>query len=180
MAGRLYAVVGPSGAGKDTLMAAAWARLPELFLVRRIITRPADAGGEEFDGVSEAEFLRLRDAGAFALWWQAHGLYYGIPARIDTALAEGRVVVFNGSRGVLAEATRKYPGLAVLLITASPDVLAERLAARGRETQGDIAARLRRATFALPEGLNVTEIRNDGPLDDAVAALLSVLQPESV
>lgn len=180
MTGRLFAVVGPSGAGKDTLMAAAWARLPELFLVRRVITRPSDAGGEDFDGVSEEEFLRLRDAGAFALWWQAHGLYYGIPASINAALNEGRVVVFNGSRGVLAEATRKYPQLQTLLITASPEVLAHRLAARGRESEADIAARLRRAAFALPEGLNVTEIRNDGALEDAVAALLRAFQPESV
>jgi ribose 1,5-bisphosphokinase len=180
MAGRLFAVVGPSGAGKDTLMAAAWARRPDLFLVRRVITRPSNAGGEDFDGVSETEFLEMRDAGAFSLWWQAHGLYYGIPASIDAALAEGRDVVFNGSRAVLAEAAARYPQMVVLLVTASAEVLAERLAARGRETAGDIAARLRRAGFALPLDLDVREIRNDGALEDAVAAMLSLLQPESV
>lgn len=179
MAGRLFAVVGPSGAGKDTLMEAAFAARPDLVMVRRVITRPSDAGGEDFDGVSEAEFLARRDAGDFALWWPAHGLYYGIPASIDQALADGRDVVFNGSRGVLAEATQKYPGLTVLLITASPEVLAQRLAARGRETAEDIAARLKRAEFAVPEGLNIAEIRNDGALEDAVARVLDVLQPES-
>ncbi|MGC9369593.1 MAG: phosphonate metabolism protein/1,5-bisphosphokinase (PRPP-forming) PhnN [Paracoccaceae bacterium] len=180
MAGRLFAVVGPSGAGKDTLMAAAWARRPELFLVRRVITRPAEAGGEDFDGVTEAEFLTMREAGAFSLWWQAHGLYYGIPASIDAALAEGRDVLFNGSRAVLAEAAARYPQMVVLLVTASPEVLAERLAARGRESAGDIAARLKRAGFAVPGGLDVREIRNDGALEDAVGAMLNLLQPESV
>jgi ribose 1,5-bisphosphokinase len=179
MAGRLFAVVGPSGAGKDTLMAAAQAHRPDLVMVRRVITRAPDAGGEDFDAVTEAEFLNRRDAGAFALWWQAHGLYYGIPASIDDALAEGRDVVFNGSRGVLSEASEKYPGLVVLLITASDAVLAERLAARGRESAADIAARLKRAAFALPAGLNIREIRNDGALEDAVQAVLDVCQPES-
>ena len=180
MAGRLFAVVGPSGAGKDTLMAAAWARRPDLVLARRVITRPSDSGGEAFDGVSEAEFLKRRDAGDFALWWQAHGLYYGIPASVDGALAEGRDVLFNGSRAVLAEAVARYPQMVVLLVTASADVLAERLAARGRESARDIAERLKRAGFALPEGLDVREIRNDGALEDAVAAMLNLLQPESL
>jgi ribose 1,5-bisphosphokinase len=156
MAGRLFAVVGPSGAGKDTLMAAAQAHRPDLVMVRRVITRAPDAGGEDFDAVTEAEFLNRRDAGA-----------------------EGRDVVFNGSRGVLSEASEKYPGLVVLLITASDAVLAERLAARGRESAADIAARLKRAAFALPAGLNIREIRNDGALEDAVQAVLDVFQPES-
>lgn len=180
MAGRLFAVVGPSGAGKDTLMAAAWSRRPDLVLARRVITRSSDAGGEAFDGVTEAEFLKRRDAGDFALWWQAHGLYYGIPVSVDGALAEGRDVLFNGSRAVLAEAAARYPQMVVLLVTASTDVLAERLAARGRESARDIAERLKRAGFALPEGLDVREIRNDGALEDAVAAMLNLLQPESL
>ena len=94
MTGRLFAVVGPSGAGKDTLMAAAAARVPALRLARRVITRPADAGGEDFDGVTEAAFQRRLAAGAFALHWQAHGLHYGIPAAIDQDLAAGRCVLF--------------------------------------------------------------------------------------
>lgn len=180
MAGRLFAVVGPSGAGKDTLMAAAWARRPDLHLVRRVITRPSDAGGEDFDGVTEAAFAQMQAAGAFALSWQAHGLSYGIPVSIDAALADGRDVVFNGSRGVLAQAAAHYPGLQVLHVTASPGTLVTRLAGRGRETAEDIERRLARASYALPEGLNVQVIRNDGALETAVTAMLSALQPERV
>jgi len=179
-AGRLFAVVGPSGVGKDTLMAAVAARRPDLYLVRRVITRAPDAGGEAFDAVSVPEFERLRAAGAFALDWQAHGLCYGIPIGIDVALAAGRDVLFNGSRGILAEAAARYPGLRVLHVTARPETLARRLAGRGRETVRQIAARLDRAGYALPPGLRVTEIANDGPLEDAVCALLAALQPESV
>ncbi|SMX34336.1 phosphonate metabolism protein/1,5-bisphosphokinase (PRPP-forming) PhnN [Actibacterium lipolyticum] len=180
MRGRLFAVVGPSGAGKDTLMEAALGQRPDLHLVRRVITRPTDAGGEAFDGVSEAEFEQMRQAGGLALHWQAHGLSYGIPENINAALGRGQDVVFNGSRGVLAEANRRYPGLIVLHITASIPTLAARLAARGRETERDIANRLKRASYGLPAGVNVRVIQNDGALSDAVAQLLDALQPERV
>ncbi|MHC0052607.1 phosphonate metabolism protein/1,5-bisphosphokinase (PRPP-forming) PhnN [Actibacterium sp. D379-3] len=180
MAGRLFAVVGPSGAGKDTLMVAARARRPDLHLVRRVITRPSDAGGEDFEGVSEADFAARCAAGGFALWWQAHGLSYGIPAAIDTALAGGQDVLFNGSRGVLADAVRAYPGLTVLHVTAPVPVLAARLAERGRESAEDIARRLDRAGYALPAGLRVRVICNDGDLDTAVQAMLNAVQPERV
>lgn len=115
----LVAVVGPSGAGKDTLMAGARARLAEdarFRFVRRRITRPAEAGGEAHDPLTEEGFVAVREAGGFALWWAAHGLLYGIPRDIEADLADGRVVVANLSRGVLAEASRYR--LRVLEITA--------------------------------------------------------------
>lgn len=179
MSGALFAVVGPSGAGKDTLMTAAAARLRAVTLVRRVITRAGDAGGEDFEGVTVEEFARRRDAGEFVLHWGAHGLFYGIPRAIEWDLAAGRLVLFNGSRAIMPEAQRRFPGLTVLHVTAPVPVLAERLAARGRETAGDIAARLIRAGYDLPDGLNVKTIRNDSDLDGAVDAFVAALQPVS-
>ena len=179
MTGRIFAVVGPSGAGKDTLMEAARAARPDLCLVRRVITRPETAGGEDFEGVTEAEFARRGAAGGFALDWQAHGLRYGIPASVRGDLAAGRTVLFNGSRAMLDAAGRVFPGLTVLLVTAAPEVLARRLAARGRETEADIAQRLSRRVDPVPQGLPVVVIRNEGALEEAVAAFLAALQPVS-
>lgn len=180
MPGRVFAVVGPSGAGKDTLIAAARAGRPDLHIVRRVITRPTEAGGEPFEGVSEAEFAARAARGDFALTWAAHGLHYGIPATVFTAIEQGRDVIFNGSRAMLGDAWEAFPGLTVIHVTASVPVLAERLAARGRETKDDIARRLTRANYEIPYGIGVQVVRNDGPLDAAVAAFLAALQPESV
>ncbi|MDR5654091.1 phosphonate metabolism protein/1,5-bisphosphokinase (PRPP-forming) PhnN [Ruixingdingia sedimenti] len=171
----IVAVVGPSGAGKDMLIAAAVARDPRLRRLRRVITRPAAAGGEDFEGVTAAEFAARKARGEFALDWQAHGLCYGIPR--DRIAGPG-VAVFNGSRAALPQALARFPGLRVVLVTAPPAVLAERLAARGREPAAEIRARLERAAFALPEGVAAVTVMNDASPEAGVARFLAALQPE--
>lgn len=179
MSGAIFAIVGPSGAGKDTLIEAMRTHLPDLHVVRRVITRPESVGGEAFEGVSEAEFERRLARGAFTLDWRAHGLRYGIPATVNEVLARGSRVLFNGSRAMLDEAARVFPNLHVIHVTASDRVLSERLGTRGREDAADVAARLERAKLSLPEGLDVIEIDNSGALDDAVAALVEALAPRA-
>lgn len=172
----IFAVVGPSGAGKDTLIAGAIAARPSLHWARRVITRPAEAGGEAHEPATEAEFDARRARGDFALDWPAHGLRYAIPKDQIDGRAE---VVFNGSRAALAAARLAFPDLRVIVVTAPDAVLAARLAGRGRETDGDIAGRLTRAAFTLPPGIAAVEVVNDGPVELGVARLLAALQPVS-
>jgi ribose 1,5-bisphosphokinase len=177
MTGRLIAVVGPSGVGKDTVMAAMAEAAPALGIVRRVITRPSDAGGEDFDGVDPITFAEIRDAGAFALWWQAHDMAYGIPASVDADLGAGRDMLANLSRGVLAEACARFAGMRVLSLTAAPEVLSARLQARGREDSVQITRRLARAGSGLAPAIKAIEIDNSGPLESTVKAALSALYP---
>jgi phosphonate metabolism protein PhnN/1,5-bisphosphokinase (PRPP-forming) len=168
----LVLVVGPSGAGKDTVLGGARTTLAgdaRYRFVRRVITRPADAGGEAHEAVTEAEF-GARD---FALSWRAHGLRYGIPADISEDLAAGRVVVANVSRGVIAEAARRFP-VRVIGVTAPPEVLAARLTDRGRETAADIAARLARSV-AMPDGVRVETVMNDSTVQVGIARFVAAL-----
>lgn len=172
----LIAVVGPSGAGKDTLMDGARAALAadqRFRFVRRCITRPAEAGGEAHEALTLEAFTVRRAQGGFALWWEAHGLLYGIPRDIEGDLAAGRVAVANLSRHALADAAGRYP-LRVLLITAPVALRAARLAARGREAAADIVARLSREA-ELPAGLDVETVSNDADVEAGVARVLDAL-----
>jgi alpha-D-ribose 1-methylphosphonate 5-triphosphate synthase subunit PhnL len=178
--GRLIGVVGPSGVGKDSLMEALVARRPDLHRVRRVITRPETAGGEVFEGITPALFAARAAGGDFALHWTAHGLSYGVPARVRDVLGTGRDALVNLSRGVLGKAARQFETFHVLHVTARPEVLAARLNARGRETPQDIARRLARPAPAFPPGLRVVEIDNSGRLEAAVDAAMACLYPERV
>jgi ribose 1,5-bisphosphokinase len=172
----LILIVGPSGAGKDTLMNGARAALaddPRFRFVRRVITRPGDMGEEAHESVTEQAFELRREAGDFALTWRAHGLHYGIPADISIDLARGRVVVVNGSRAVVAEAASRFP-TSVIEIAAPANLLARRLAARGREDAVAAARRLSRAV-ELPLPVDRQTVMNDGTIEAGVRKLLAAL-----
>jgi ribose 1,5-bisphosphokinase len=170
----IFAVVGPSGAGKDTLIRGALLARPDLRLVRRVITRPTEAGGEDHEGISAEEFRLRQQRGEFALHWEAHGLSYGIPkAQLD---GPGDVI-FNGSRAALPQARNTFPLLRVILVTAPVEVLASRLARRGRESETEIKARLIRAGFSLPAGTDAAIVVNDSTPEVGIKRLLAALQP---
>lgn len=177
--GALVLVVGPSGAGKDTLIGAAKAALaddPGFLFARRVITRDAMAALEDHDTIDVEGFAAAKARGEFALTWDAHGLSYGVPRSIDDAIAEGRTVVMNGSRRMIGDAQARYPRSLVTLITADPAVRAKRLFGRGRETEAEIAARLAHEGAPVPDGIEVVRIDNSGDLDIAVAALIRAIR----
>lgn len=179
-AGRLIAVVGPSGVGKDSVMQGVAALMPNLHLVRRVITRAPDLGGEDYDAVSVAEFERLSASGAFAVQWGAHGLFYGIPKTVHARLDTGTDCLANFSRSVLQDGADRFSNFLVLNITAAPDTLAARLRARDRETEADIEKRLAGSVKPLPSKLDVITVSNDGPLDKTIARAARLLHPVGV
>lgn len=175
--GTLFLVVGPSGAGKDSLIAGARARLagaPDIAFARRVITRPAAAGGEDHEPCDPETFARREAAGDFLLSWRAHGTDYGVPAGYAARLEAGSAVVVNVSRTVIADAVARLAPVRVIEVTAPPDVLAERLGARGREDAAGVAGRLGR-DVAPPPDAPVTRIVNDGRLERALGEFLAAL-----
>lgn len=180
--GRLFYVVGPSGAGKDSLLQYVKQRLGDnhaIVFAHRYITRPADAGGENHVSLDRAEFARREQAGAFAMQWDSHGHRYGIGIEIDHWLERRLDVIVNGSRAYLSRALARYPNLTVVWITAPAELLQERLRQRGRESERAVESRLARAgSFQMPEGVRMVEIVNDAALDHAGEQLVRALVAE--
>lgn len=177
--GVLALVVGPSGAGKDTLMNAARAALAgeaRFVFARRLITRPADGVTEDHQAISEEGFAEALAAGRICLHWRAHGLAYGLPATILADLAAGKTVIANISRGAIADAEALGPRVMVVNITAPSAVLAARLAGRGRESAKDIAARLAREAALVTRAAPVHTLMNDGTVEDGARALIALLR----
>ncbi len=179
--GRFVAVVGPSGAGKDTVLKAAAEALADdagVHFVRRVITREADTASEGHATLSPDAFLEARERGDFCLSWGAHGLFYGLPADIDARLEAGETVIANLSRTALADAARRFGAVAVVEITARPEILAARIAGRGREDSASATARVaRRVEIDLREAADTyLRLDNSDALEPTVDAFVAYLR----
>lgn len=178
MTGTFVAVVGPSGVGKDSLIAFARAQLEatgRVTFVKRVVTREAHGGSEDHDSMDADAFAKAEADGRFALNWDAHGLRYGLPIALENDLQAGRAVVANLSRAVIPALMACYPAAVVVSVTAERDVIAQRLANRGRETSDSIQRRLDRSVGdRLPA--NTVHIDNSGELSAAGEKFVQLLQ----
>ncbi|SOE64090.1 ribose 1,5-bisphosphokinase [Burkholderia sp. D7] len=177
--GRLIYVMGPSGAGKDSLLGFARERIgARVMFAHRYITRPV-SDGENHVALSREEFAARLASGVFSLHWESHGLHYGIGVEIDAWLARGLPVVVNGSRQHAPVALERYPFTQFVHIHASPAVLAARLERRGREDSRQMEARLaRRPALLLPEQAQLITIDNSGLLSEAGQQLLAAISQQ--
>jgi ribose 1,5-bisphosphokinase len=177
--GRLVLVVGPSGAGKDTLINLARAECagdPDVVFPRRVVTRSASSF-EDNEEMSAAAFRQALDDGRFALHWEAHGHCYALLRTIDNDIGAGRAVVVNVSRGVIDALRRRYANVIVVAITAPPEILAARLAARGRSSDADLGKRLYRAIDGAALVPDVA-IANVGDAREHAAVLTQIIKGE--
>ncbi|TNB49924.1 phosphonate metabolism protein/1,5-bisphosphokinase (PRPP-forming) PhnN [Martelella lutilitoris] len=175
----MIVVVGPSGAGKDSLIGyakAAFSGHPNVRFVRRVITRPCDGTTEDHASMTPEAFAAAKAAGGFAVTWAAHGLEYGIPEEHRAFVASGGVTIANGSRPALPLFDKAFAAMTVVNVTARPEIRAERLQARGRESREDILERLARSTTAIHGNFDVVNIDNSGALEDAGEALVRVIR----
>ena len=174
MRGRLIAIAGPSGSGKDTLISGLKNKIKAHFPTR-FITRERFPNDEKYISVSKKEFQHLINTNHFAFHWSAHDLSYGIPKTINQFLSEGKNVIFNCSRASLSEISKKYLNLESIIITAPPEILKMRLLIRGRENTREISRRVKRnIDIELP---NLITIDNSKSIEEGLSKLLKAINP---
>ena len=181
-AGALVLLVGPSGSGKDSLLAYAREKLlddPRILFVRRCITRKDGDPSEDHESMSVAEFQKAELQGRFVISWGAHGLYYGLPVALLDHMAAGGVAIANGSRKTIPILKEQFPQLRVINLTVEPAILALRLAQRGRESAEEIERRLARTVELSNDPLfgdETMHLDNSGPLDVAGDAFVAMIK----
>ncbi len=174
---KLFYVIGASGAGKDTLINYARTRIngsENLIFAHRYITREP-AGNENHIALSHDEFQQRIQAKLFALYWESHGNFYGVGCEINNWMQNGFNVVVNGSRQYLPTARKIYPDINVILISASPEVISQRLAERGREDIAEIEKRIARTSEISADLTGCAHIQNNTTIEEAGNELISLI-----
>lgn len=177
--GCVILVVGPSGAGKDTLLAKAKIQLsdcPDFSFPKRLVTRECNPDLEDHVSITLAQFEQKERAGDFALSWRAHGNGYIIPREINQSVVSGRTVVFNASRSALSRALELYEKVGVVQVTVPSAILVERLQQRGRESVQEVIDRLERSTYAMPSGVDFMTVVNDKSVQHGTEALIAAIR----
>jgi len=182
---RLFVISGPSGAGKGTLIRGVLEARPDLARVATSATtrqmRPGEVQGREYHFMSEEEFTREVEAGAFEEWVEFAGNRYGtLNSELDRIMGTGRSVILEielqGARNV----RRVRPeSVSVFIEPPSLEELARRLRDRATDAEEEIEARLEVARTEVAAREEFDHVILNDHVDRATAELVDVINAEA-
>lgn len=186
LAGRAFPVVlaAPSGTGKTTIARALVGAAPEFVFSVSATTRPPREGereGYDYHFVGRPEFEAMIEAGELVEWAEVHGHLYGTPrANLAAAADRGEHVVLDiDVQGARQIRDREPEAVLIFVFPPSLETLLERLEKRGTERPEEVARRLRNARQELERAADFDYVVVNDDLDEAVAAVRSVVEAEA-
>ena len=173
---------GPSGAGKDSVLAAALRRddrLARVVTAKTRAPRPGERDGVHQIFLSDQQFDDLLARDGLLEHATVYGHRSGVPRdQVERLLAEGKTVVLRtdvqGARTLRA----KIPeALLIFLTVPDLDDLERRLRARAADDEAAMRRRLAIAREEMAEAARFDHVivNDDGGLDAAVEELLAVI-----
>lgn len=185
MAGRLFVISGPSGAGKGTLVNRVMGRRDGTWLSVSATTRLPREG--EVDGVSyfflsDDEFDAKIEEGDFLEWANVHGRRYGtLKSVVLEKLEQGIDVILEIDVQGALQVRENHPDAFLIFIKPpSFEELERRLVSRGTETAEQIAGRLEVAKLEMEQEkcYNVSLVNDE--LERATEELLEIMDSQRV
>jgi guanylate kinase len=150
VAGQVFVVAAPSGAGKSSLVNALLKqdgsiRLSVSFTTR--VPRPGESHGREYHFVSREEFAACKARGEFLETAEVHGNWYGTSRPwIEQQLKDGSDVLLEIDWQGARQVRRLFPqAVGIFILPPSLEALRTRLDQRGQDSPGVIEQRLRAA-----------------------------------
>jgi len=184
---QLVIISGPSGVGKDTIIAALAARPrdPDYHYVVTCTTRaprPGEVDGTSYHFLDRRRFAALRDAGAFLEWAEVHGNWYATPrAEVRRALAAGHDVILKiDVQGAAAVKASVPAALLVFVVPPSLEALFRRLRARATESAEELEVRQRNAAIELARAGDYDHVvvNDDGQVERTAEQIDEIIRAE--
>jgi len=176
----IFIISAPSGAGKTTLRKAALAVFADMRYSVSFTTRPPRPGeenGRDYVFVTAPEFEAGIRSGRWAEWACVHGNYYGTSADVlAQSLSSGCDILLDidvqGARQICA----RFPeSVTIFIMPPSPEVLRERLVARGTDSPGVIAMRIENAGREMAQRDVYHHVIVNDDLETAVTELIRII-----
>jgi guanylate kinase len=183
----LVIISGPSGVGKDTIIAALQERghRPEYHYVVTCTTRarrPGEVDGVSYNFVSLEEFAALRDGGELLEANEVHGNWYGTPrAGVRDALSDGRHAILKiDVQGARVVKSCVPEALLIFVVPPSLDTLVEHLKARRTESAEQLELRQRNAALELArkDDYDYVVVNEEGRVDLTAARIEEIIDLE--
>ncbi|MEE4283837.1 MAG: guanylate kinase [Pseudomonadales bacterium] len=179
--GQLYLVAAPSGAGKTSLVHAALESDPQLVVCISHTTRErrrSETDGVNYHFVTQQTFTQMIAEEQFLEYAEVFGQHYGTSKKqVDTLLAEGKDVILEIDWQGAEQVRRLVPDvIGIFILPPSVEVLAERLASRGQDSQKSMEVRLGQAELEMSKAPNFDYILVNDDFDETLADLLCVFR----
>jgi len=153
---KLILFTAPSGAGKTTIVRHLLKKMDTLAFSISATTRerrPHERDGADYYFLTTDRFKALIQQDAFVEWEEVYeNQFYGtLKSEIERLWAQGKHIVFDIDVKGATSIKQKYPEetLAVFVKPPTPEVLFERLRARGTESEANLRKRIERAKEEL-------------------------------
>ncbi len=177
--GVLFIISGPSGTGKGTVCSEL-IRQGDVFLSVSATTRDRRLGevnGETYHFLTRPQFEMLIADGEMLEYASYSGNYYGTPkAAVENMLSEGRNVILEiEPQGAFIVKEKMPEAVLIFVIPPSMKVLRERLVSRGRETDEQIAERIKAAEWELSQAPKYNYIVVNDDLKKCVSDISDIM-----
>ncbi len=181
--GNVFIISGPSGSGKDTILAEIFKKLPDVFFSISSITRPMrenEREGEKYNFISKEAFSKMLFNDELLEYNEYIGNYYGTPRKpVEKATSEGRDAIIEVDVNGASQIKEKLSdAVSIFVMPPSYEELERRLRGRGTEKEEVIAKRMSEAINEIKRAEEYDYILVNDKLDVAVNDAISIILSE--